>query len=319
MKKNYIFSIALLVSGFCALAQPVLEESDFLPNYTADVYIYRTSANIFEENYGEPLGYSGPFQTWIFSGLPLPDTADGEYAVVPVSSVLNSAFFISANYCVKANYVDIYGNDETVYRMYNISSSGIAFLGEISDFRVVICSGHYTYFPFPYIYGAEFSGTHNCVESVSNEFTTIYDGYGTLITPFGFYEDVIREKTVSENILTYRWLKANPFSVIMELNLLINGDAVIYAYKETTSLNINEVNKGNMISVYPNPSNFVVNLQLSNQSIIDKVLITDLTGKIVLQQNQNADQIDVQGLSGGMYVLQVFSENKEYQTKFIKK
>ncbi|MBL0012508.1 MAG: T9SS type A sorting domain-containing protein [Flavobacterium sp.] len=41
-------------------------------------------------------------------------------------------------------------------------------------------------------------------------------------------------------------------------------------------------------------------------------------GKTALQQTQNLNQINTQTLASGIYFLQATSNNKTYQTKFIK-
>ena len=47
--------------------------------------------------------------------------------------------------------------------------------------------------------------------------------------------------------------------------------------------------------------------------------ITDLAGKTIRQQEQNANQINVEQLAGGMYILQTYSGGKKYTTNFLKK
>jgi hypothetical protein len=73
------------------------------------------------------------------------------------------------------------------------------------------------------------------------------------------------------------------------------------------------------ISVFPNPTQDFLSIQASSDTAIDKLEITDLSGKKLLQQSQNTTQVDVQNLSKGMYILTVFSGDKKYQNKFMKK
>ncbi len=69
--------------------------------------------------------------------------------------------------------------------------------------------------------------------------------------------------------------------------------------------------------IYPNPTKSVLNLNALDVGSIDKVVITDMTGKKVLEQN-NANQVNVQNLAKGMYVLEVFIGDKKEVKKFIK-
>jgi alpha-tubulin suppressor-like RCC1 family protein len=74
----------------------------------------------------------------------------------------------------------------------------------------------------------------------------------------------------------------------------------------------------NIFSIYPNPAKNELNIQNLTNKVIDKIIITDLTGKKVLEQKGNNKQINVQQLQQGMYLLQAFSEEKSFQSKFIK-
>ena len=75
------------------------------------------------------------------------------------------------------------------------------------------------------------------------------------------------------------------------------------------------VDKG--ITVYPNPTTDYINIQNESNIIIDKVIVTDLTGKKVLEQNKTS-QVDVENLAKGMYLVQAISSTNKYQTKFVK-
>jgi hypothetical protein len=72
----------------------------------------------------------------------------------------------------------------------------------------------------------------------------------------------------------------------------------------------------NGIAVFPNPTQAILNLPF--ETIIDNIIITDLTGKTVLHQTLPSSQINVQNLAKGMYILQAFSGKEKYTTKFVK-
>jgi hypothetical protein len=73
------------------------------------------------------------------------------------------------------------------------------------------------------------------------------------------------------------------------------------------------------ITVFPNPTASVVNLNFSNNVVIDKVVVTDISGKTVLEQNQNTAKINVEKLAIGLYILEAYSGNEKFTTKFVKK
>ncbi|MBL7885374.1 MAG: T9SS type A sorting domain-containing protein [Flavobacterium sp.] len=70
--------------------------------------------------------------------------------------------------------------------------------------------------------------------------------------------------------------------------------------------------------IYPNPTTNLINLKFPHGITIDKIVITELTGKIILTLTENITQINTENLSNGVYFVQAFSEEKKYQSKFIK-
>ncbi len=85
----------------------------------------------------------------------------------------------------------------------------------------------------------------------------------------------------------------------------------------TSVLGISQSEFAEGLNIFPNPVNSFLNIFIEN-SIIDNLLITDVFGKIVLKQTQNLDQINVENLPNGLYILQVFSDSKTFQSKFVK-
>ena len=57
----------------------------------------------------------------------------------------------------------------------------------------------------------------------------------------------------------------------------------------------------NNINIYPNPACTLLNLQAANNTSINKIIITDLTGKIVKEQTQNTTTINVENLAQGFF------------------
>ena len=48
------------------------------------------------------------------------------------------------------------------------------------------------------------------------------------------------------------------------------------------------------------------------------MVIIDATGKVILQQEGNTTQINVEKLMTGLYILEVYSGNQKFTSKFIK-
>lgn len=99
----------------------------------------------------------------------------------------------------------------------------------------------------------------------------------------------------------------------------LNGRTT-YNYNSSITLGTEQTEIENQkITVFPNPTSDFLNIQNTSNSAIDKVIVTDMSGKTILQQNQNSAPVNVQNLTKGMYLLQVLSGDKKWQTKFLKK
>ncbi len=89
----------------------------------------------------------------------------------------------------------------------------------------------------------------------------------------------------------------------------------INAYNET--LNVSDVNKNSQITLYPNPVKDVLNLTSDNK--IDKVVISDYSGRKLLEKSLNGSKtVDVQLLVKGTYLIQIFTTKGTETVKFIK-
>ena len=73
----------------------------------------------------------------------------------------------------------------------------------------------------------------------------------------------------------------------------------------------------NEISLYPNPTNSVFNLEIPNE-VVKQVEIYDLSGKKLLKSNQH--QIDLSSFATGIYMVQILTESgKIGVSKLVKK
>jgi uncharacterized delta-60 repeat protein len=72
------------------------------------------------------------------------------------------------------------------------------------------------------------------------------------------------------------------------------------------------------LKLYPNPTQSILNIQTFNSALLDKITISDLTGKIVIEQTQNTNQVSVEKLASGVYILNGYSEGNKFQEKFVK-
>lgn len=111
----------------------------------------------------------------------------------------------------------------------------------------------------------------------------------------------------------------NSFSYDTATSSYILDRRTTYDYNNSIVLATEKFETANAaITVFPNPTQDYISIQTSLNTEIDTVIVTDLSGKVVLQQNQNTNKVNVQNLAKGMYLLQVFSRDKNWKSKFLK-
>lgn len=74
-----------------------------------------------------------------------------------------------------------------------------------------------------------------------------------------------------------------------------------------------------ILTVYPNPTTTDLMVQTPLNTNITKIIITDIAGKMVLEQIENTNQVHVAHLANGLYTLKAFSGEKDFVAKFVKK
>ncbi len=177
------------------------------------------------------------------------------------------------------------------------------------------------------------------------------DGWGTLILPDSSSHSSLRIKTLTNQVvlaylhnvltntwtfvqnqsqgsLTYDWYAANSKSYLAHADVdTSTGNINSMAYKVNAVYpiiysGIESVYSNNSCSVYPNPSNGQVTVQLPISLDDIEVKILDVTGKVVMtemvKQNVNNDiNIDVSHLQNGIYFVSAKVANRSYQSKLV--
>jgi len=105
----------------------------------------------------------------------------------------------------------------------------------------------------------------------------------------------------------------------MDGELYVGGgsNGIIYKITDATA----DVSKfaAEGITMYPNPANNEVFINIKNQGASAEVALFDLSGKRLMQQsvNTNTNRIDTSTLQAGLYVLEVTTSGKKMQQKLI--
>jgi subtilisin-like proprotein convertase family protein len=88
-----------------------------------------------------------------------------------------------------------------------------------------------------------------------------------------------------------------------------------------TPTGINNNILSNDITIYPNPTNNIINVALGQNNTVNQLVLTDLQGKIIFEQsniNNNSIKIDLANYSKGIYLLQVKGLNESKVFKVTK-
>lgn len=80
----------------------------------------------------------------------------------------------------------------------------------------------------------------------------------------------------------------------------------------------NEEFSSSKISIYPNPTKNILNISLDDKTTIDSIIITDLLGKKIIEQTNNPTTVNIEKLAKGVYVLEIYIDDKKETKKFIK-
>jgi len=72
------------------------------------------------------------------------------------------------------------------------------------------------------------------------------------------------------------------------------------------------------LQLYPIPVKTILFIQPSNNMKINKITITDLAGKNVLIQTTGTNQVNVDHLASGVYIIEAISAEAKFINKFIK-
>jgi hypothetical protein len=87
-------------------------------------------------------------------------------------------------------------------------------------------------------------------------------------------------------------------------------------------LGVNDFTRDDLVRIYPNPTNNVMNVRVNNFAGKLEVQIVDLNGRIVLTQvddNFNIEKaVSISNLQSGIYIVKVSGENVNYSQKLIK-
>jgi len=102
---------------------------------------------------------------------------------------------------------------------------------------------------------------------------------------------------------TENWTLIDPTSTFVETQA------------ECDTLGIDEIELNELIDVFPNPTNNVIYIQLSNEIEFINVVLYNFLGNVVIKTNKN--YIDVSNLNTGIYILRIITKDDRIFSKRI--
>jgi hypothetical protein len=103
-----------------------------------------------------------------------------------------------------------------------------------------------------------------------------------------------------------------------KLDVILSNRGGVFWYENNLTLSTNNFDLSDNIQIYPNPSTNVIHINHNNQSI-NKIEIIDLKGNIILSKFGEFENINVNHLSLGIYILKIYADNNIIEKKLIKK
>ncbi|MFW6020431.1 MAG: T9SS type A sorting domain-containing protein [Bacteroidales bacterium] len=322
------FAAASLMVALTATAQPTLTGSNVNPvigtSFTSNTCNYVSEGN------------SGADQTWDLSSMNVTDST--KVSIELPSNTQYSNSFPSANIAWVRS-----GSDEVAY--YNASSSALQFYGmHIPGTTTLSYDDPEDELQFPITYDDSYTDTWD-VEYTANGITfyregtttVTADGYGTLITPEGTFNNVLRVHTeqiyqdsasisgspyiMDYDLNAYTWYKEGYHSFLATTFSLNspNGPQSSASYISNLPVSTNEITRDISCKVFPNPASENVNIELSAKGDVSVKLLNSAGQQVeatVHEQDQNL-RIDVSNLPEGLYLVRIVQDETNLITKKI--
>lgn len=129
-------------------------------------------------------------------------------------------------------------------------------------------------------------------------------------------KNIILQKGFSTKKTKFKGIKSSTLRSI-DIPADLDEDEV-FEYQGVTDID-DAVSEAGAIEIYPNPTDGL--LYINSSSTINKVIVTDMTGKVILDEigGSNEVEIDLSSNVQGMYLLNVVTDNDFYVEKVVLK
>lgn len=256
-------------------------------------------------------GVAGNGVTWDFSTVALAPAGLGKMVAPPATAYAGT--FPTATHAIE---LSPFGSASPMYEYLLKNSSGLYILA--SSYSAATPGDNYTpnsklRIPFPFSFGNSVTDTFQKVGSPLDAYTMTYDGFGTLKTPRGVYNDIVRIKYVWIGGETaYQWYTTSPLAYLATWSQDNGGKFTLIGGSASTG--IKDAVQGDF-EVFPNPALETVHLRLpagyAEKNTLACILY-DLTGRAVstVRFEKGEAMLQRQQLPSGLYFYKVLDADQ---------
>lgn len=308
MKNRYLLLAFIALAQLATYAQPVAHATDVAVSNFSGEFFFATADNF------NP-GPSGANQTWDFSFLSL--TAAGTNATVPLAGSPFATTFPNSNWVYKFSG---WGGDMYYYHLLTPAKLEILSLALTGSSGENYINNPRTLAEFPMTFNSSYTDSYRSVgETTDTQVVATYDAYGTLVMPFKTYQNVIRQKVVTNGVTDYIWFNVSPFYPIVQTVLAENAIGVTTS---NTVLSSEGSDLSDHYRVYPNPTSDFLTFSLDDATAGFSIVLTDLTGKRLMAADAKVGNhevsLDLRNLPAGIYLARLSApHSKTVATKKI--
>lgn len=333
MKSLYAL-LLLMAIPFMAFSQSVI--SNVVPNF-GDQFVLN------QADFAPSPGQAGANITWDFSNQIIDDFT-GNYTVMLPSEVEGSEDFPGATMVWVVDFDGIVLGSYTGFENNTFTEYGTK--SEFSGFSSgVNYSDPIDHFTYPLSYQNTGSDTYSgsvfgigSSNSISGTQSYVVDGWGTIITPYGNFENVLRITHTSIEtlqstltILTNRtqtsWYSpdypipvmiiASDFSSAMGMPLDSSQTmTAMVSYTPASTTGLADRANQNALTIYPNPAADQITVKVDGLPQNSFLKIYAANGKLSKEVNMNGNEkIDVSMLPPGIYIAIMLADGKKYAQK----
>lgn len=308
MRKPVLLLSWLAYTGL--LAQPTFQAADLTPS-NGTVITERSTASYWAAG---PMGSNFVFDA---SAIVLGAVRTLEY--------LDPATTLHAESFPGASYVQVTSTNPTTFTYYEGTPTAIFFRGWDSGSGTFTLMDTARIAVFPLSSGTSWLDTSLIVGNLggtvleqNSTYAGAYNGYGTLILPFGVFTDVARLETTETAIMDMPgvvvrvsyYILGHPFPLLTTSYELSGMDTVWSRTSviDPIMLGLHEIPRQITGSLAPNPVNGLTTLTLSTGTVPGlEISVFDAVGRVVrtLQPSTGQRQcaIDMAGIAPGLYVV----------------